>query len=108
MYYNPEHFGLAMVGQVSWSEEAYQFDLTAVWRDAEGKLYWGDDSGCSCPSPFEEVNALGKLTTGTWSELNTHLLTRLTDMAGYAYRAPSEEEQARILGQIVVLMGRIV
>lgn len=61
VYYNPEKFGLRIVGQMSWCDDAYQFDMTVVWENtATGVLYFDSDSGCSCPSPFEDT-ALGDL-----------------------------------------------
>src|SRR5699024_372088 len=42
------------IGEVEWSEESYQFDLTRVYRQiSTGALFYATDSGCSCPSPFE-------------------------------------------------------
>ncbi|QIN94148.1 hypothetical protein PP459_gp085 [Streptomyces phage Wakanda] len=60
-YYNPEAFGLELVGSIDWDYEDYSFNLTAVWKAKRGEYYIGDDSGCSCPSPFEEVTKLEEL-----------------------------------------------
>lgn len=54
-YNNPESYGLTLIGSVEWTDEAYQFDMTAVWSDGTGSYYVADDSGCSCPMPFEDV-----------------------------------------------------
>ena len=44
------------IGEVEWSEESYQFDLTRVYRQiSTGALFYATDSGCSCPSPFEDL-----------------------------------------------------
>lgn len=44
------------VGDVEWSHEAYQFDLTRVYRQiSTGALFYATDVGCSCPSPFEDT-----------------------------------------------------
>lgn len=53
VYDSPETFGLEFVDSIEWVGESYQFDMTVVWKEARGKYYIGDDSGCSCPSPFE-------------------------------------------------------
>lgn len=54
IYYDPEKFGLRTIGEVEFSSGSYEFDTTVVWQDVEtGALYVGDDSGCSCPCPFE-------------------------------------------------------
>lgn len=63
IYYAPEEFGLTVVGEID-NGGGYDFDLFVVWRDAAGTLYWGADSGCSCPSPFEDTYALDQLDTG--------------------------------------------
>jgi hypothetical protein len=67
VYHSPEVFGLTPVGEVEWYEPDYSFDFAVVWYHAEsGKFYWGSDSGCSCPSPFEDYTSLDKLESGTW------------------------------------------
>lgn len=41
----------------------YSFDIVAVWRDNEtGRLFGAFDSGCSCPSPFEDFSRLEDMT----------------------------------------------
>ena len=32
----------------------YDFDIIAFWADKDGIVYYGTDSGCSCPCPFED------------------------------------------------------
>ena len=57
VYSSPGKFGLATVGEVEWGDACYSFDLTTVWRDeVTGSLYYADDSGCSCPSPYENTS----------------------------------------------------
>lgn len=56
IYYDPQKFDLRIVGEVDWSDGSYQFDLFVVWqRESDGAFFWGRDSGCSCPSPFETM-----------------------------------------------------
>ena len=69
VYYDPEDFGLKIVAQADWSDGYYQFDIFAVFADAGNNLYYGEDSGCSCPSPFENFNGLRSLTPVTFTEL---------------------------------------
>jgi hypothetical protein len=59
VYNNPEKFGLEQVAQIDYSDGCYEFDYRVVWlhRDT-GKLYTARDSGCSCPSPFEEYTSI--------------------------------------------------
>ena len=56
VYYSPEHFRLTSVGEIAASDGGYEFDTFAIWTDpATGEYLWADDSGCSCPTPFEDV-----------------------------------------------------
>lgn len=82
VYHEPEAFGLTPIGDVDWSDGCYQFSMTAVWRDQDGNLLWGEDSGCSCPSPFEYVTR-EDLTSGTFAEFYEHINKRKFDGAGY-------------------------
>lgn len=61
--YQPENYGFEQIGEIDWSSGSYEFDLTTVWRHtASGAFYMADDSGCSCPSPYEDVRTLLDLT----------------------------------------------
>jgi hypothetical protein len=66
-YYEPEKFGLTMVAEHDLTEPCWSFDLLVAWRDSTG-IYLGTDSGCSCPTPFENYagkgDMTGPLTTG--------------------------------------------
>lgn len=61
VYYQPEKFGLKMIGEVDFSDGNYCFDYRAVWLHEDGTLYTARDAGCSCPSPFETFTSLEKL-----------------------------------------------
>jgi hypothetical protein len=61
VYSNPEKFGLSLLGSVDIAGD-YEFDMVAVWqRNSDGALFFDYDSGCSCPSPFEEVKDVESL-----------------------------------------------
>lgn len=85
LYYQPHEFGLTPVGTIDWTDDSYSFDMTAVWYDAHNrKLYWASDSGCSCPSPFEDFTTLDTASTGTKMDLYKYLDERLNhEMYGY-------------------------
>lgn len=55
IYYDPEKYGLTVVDTLE-EDLSYEFDIIAVWEDEEGNLWWGADSGCSCPGIFENYN----------------------------------------------------
>lgn len=61
IYYNPEAFGLEVVGDFEWSEPDWSFDMLVVWKESRGKYWIGEDSGCSCPSPFENITDINEL-----------------------------------------------
>lgn len=71
-YYQPEKFGLTKLHEIDDPGASYSFDMIVLWRhDETGALYYAQDSGCSCPSPFEGFTSLGKLvslTDDTWGE----------------------------------------
>lgn len=61
VYYNPGIHGLEVIGEISWSEPCYDFDLTMFWKSKRGEYWIASDSGCSCPSPFEDYNKIEDL-----------------------------------------------
>jgi hypothetical protein len=70
-YGSPEQFGLTTIAELERSDGNYQFDLLVLWRrTSDGAVVWAEDSGCSCPSPFEDtgVEDLQVLNSHTWPE----------------------------------------
>lgn len=62
---------LDLVGDVELSEPDYSFHILRVWvRKRDGMLLWATDSGCSCPSPFEDtkVSDLHESTRKTFTD----------------------------------------
>lgn len=52
-YYSPEKLGLSILAQNDIAG-AYEFNMCVVWKHAaSGRIFYAFDSGCSCPSPFE-------------------------------------------------------
>lgn len=78
IYSDPEKFGLKTVGTIDWREPNYSFDMTVVWVDKSKRLFWSDDSGCSCPIPFE-YDDLSNISTGSITALRNHLLAQLDE-----------------------------
>ena len=76
-YYSPEKCGLELIDALD-NDEAYEFHMFLVVRDlATGELYIGEDSGCSCPTPFEDFHGLGDLTPlRTMEQLDQELESR--------------------------------
>lgn len=62
VYYNPEKHGPIPVAEYEYSDRNYVFDTRVIWRhQASGALYMARDSGCSCPTPFEDYNGIDDL-----------------------------------------------
>lgn len=77
-YSNPEKLGLEIFGMAEDTDMSYEFNMFAVWRDSSGQLYFANDSGCSCPSPFEDYRKISDLKAGTVPEIHA----ALTEWAG--------------------------
>lgn len=103
-YYSPEKFGLKVLGEMSWSEPDYGFDLTVVWTDERGTLYWANDSGCSCPSPFEDVKSIDDLVTGTEFQLFADLAEDLA--ARSTYRSNNDYANGEMVALIDTVRNR--
>jgi hypothetical protein len=71
LYYSPENLGYSTFGSVDVGS-SYEFDIFLVLEKA-GKLYYASDSGCSCPTPFEDTleTDLVEITKATLGDLFT-------------------------------------
>ncbi len=53
--YDPKELGLKVFSETAEDDMSYSFNIFAVWHDPEIRgLFYAEDSGCSCPSPFED------------------------------------------------------
>jgi hypothetical protein len=69
VYSQPAKFGLVTIGDVNFGS-GYDYAYFVVWQEAStNKLYYGEDSGCSCFSPFEDFNDIADLTEATAIEI---------------------------------------
>jgi hypothetical protein len=70
-YYNPETCGLTILGVLEDPGASYSFDTVVVWIDNEtNTLLAARDSGCSCPSPFEDYRGTGDMTpVRSWDDV---------------------------------------
>ncbi len=63
-YYSPAGCGLELFANIDRNNAPYKFDMLCVWRDSqEGGYYYAFDSGCSCPTPFDEFTSLSSLSS---------------------------------------------
>lgn len=73
--YEPQKYGVKLITDVG-DGGGYDWDCFTVWKSIEGNtFYWGADSGCSCTSPFEDLNSLADLTSGTAQQAHDALDT---------------------------------
>jgi hypothetical protein len=51
-YYNPDKLNLTLFS-LEKDDICYDFDTLCFWATEDGRVYTAQDSGCSCPTPFE-------------------------------------------------------
>ena len=57
-----EFVGFTRVAELEWDNEPYQFNITGLWkRDSDNTLWMAHDSGCSCPTPWENTTELERV-----------------------------------------------
>lgn len=95
-YHQPEKFGLTPVVEIDYSDGSYCFDIRMIWLHESGVLYTARDSGCSCPSPFEEY---GKLEDLELVDMDV-LRKEVQDAVGSDWRTISEEEALNFLQKV--------
>jgi hypothetical protein len=107
-YSQPEKFGLEIVGDISWDNEPYQYDYTVVWKDPKtGELFYADDSGCSCPSPFETYTSRDQLTPlSGFQEFYEEMKARENTIMLNA-REYNREEKEHVPGAVAELLHKV-
>jgi len=105
LYSSPEKHGLTTVGEIEWGYGDYSFDLTVVWKTADGKFLYAEDSGCSCPSPFDETALVDLRPVESLAEFKVYLETqRLANISG-AWTSPTVEQDIAQLLESMHLQG---
>ena len=57
VYYDPADFGLVLVETLDEAGLSYEYNtLIVLQHTASKRLFWASDSGCSCPTPFENYH----------------------------------------------------
>ena len=55
VYYNPESFGLEKLCELNEHGLSYEYNMLVIFKDTNSnRLFYAHDSGCSCPTPFED------------------------------------------------------
>lgn len=90
-YYNPEACGLEVVATAEYVS-GYEFDMRVVWRHpASGRYYTARDSGCSCPTPFEDYHKLSDLEDFNYESVRAEVLSEIKP-GGYNDLTASEAQ----------------
>ena len=90
IYTSPEDANLEIVGYLE-EDMDWEFHILAVWKDKEsGKLFWGEDTGCSCSIAFEDDHFNDADDTSLYSDL-LELGTAILD-----FPCPTEEKEMLI------------
>lgn len=81
--------GYELVEEYELDEEAYEFNLVRVLEKG-GRLFYMHDSGCSCPSPFEDQDESDLVEIQSY----TSFRDRLGDFSYY------DRDHSEFLGRI--------
>lgn len=88
VYGTPERFKLTTLATLNRAHAGdWGFDYVVIWRHEDGTVLWGEDSGCSCPAPFENVrsyNDLNVLNEHTWPEFERAVRKNTEDDTNHA------------------------
>lgn len=88
VYYHPEKHGLKPIAEFEYSSGSYEFDTRVIWRHTSGQLYMARDSGCSCPTPFEDYQGVTDLEPFDLSVIERELRDEST--GDYRYITPQQ------------------
>ncbi len=79
VYYDPECFGLKVLYEIEYSSGLWEFDTRVIWLHESGKILTAVDSGCSCPTPFEEYESIEELDEFDEKTIITEIFDKLSD-----------------------------
>lgn len=63
IYSLPGNYGLELITSMDLGE-SYDFDIYALFRNGDGAWFLVNDSGCSCPAPFEDYTSADQIADG--------------------------------------------
>lgn len=52
-YYSNDVLGWKQL-EIEYGSHSYEFDTLVFWRTETGEIFMAHDTGCSCPTPFDE------------------------------------------------------
>lgn len=93
--YNPSACGLELIDSIDHAG-SYEFSIDALFKDIETSvLYYGRDSGCSCPTPFENTYSLSCMEKVATKSALANLLSQVRShyKSEYSYSTEIELKQ---------------
>lgn len=110
-YYPYDAFvGFTKLDEIEWDNESYSFNITGIWvKDDDGTVWTADDSGCSCPTPWEDLDTLERLFSID-PLVERYKRQTATDESGYRYGSVNLNEwesfKAKVEGAFEALAKR--
>lgn len=106
VYYKPKDWGLVKMAEIDYSTGSYEFDLRVIWKDEDGVLWSGADSGCSCPSPFEGFFEESDFERVTPEWVNEVLIPELRENSKKDWHAISRGDADGFLSEVRELLPK--
>ncbi len=108
--YYDQFVGFTKLDEIEWDNESYAFNITGVWvKDDDGTVWTADDSGCSCPTPWENLDTLERLFS-VEPLVERYKRQTSTDESGYRYGSVNlsdwESFKAKVEGAFEALAKR--
>lgn len=86
--YNADKFGFEIVANWDAYDPDYDFDIILILKK-DGKLWLASDSGCSCPTPFEDHTFPSDFTQiRSWDEAKAEIDARFPQQTYSRVRKP--------------------
>lgn len=98
IYYSPEDHGLTVFGELDEPDMSYEFHMLVVWV-GDGRLWYQEDSGCSCPSPFEDCHSTDDLIEITHDSLD-QFWTDVNDFCEHRTEGTLACEKTQLLSRV--------
>jgi hypothetical protein len=99
IYYSPEDHSLKLFGELDEPNLSYEFHMLVVWVSHDGRLWYAEDSGCSCPSPFEDFHSVDDLIEITYDSLD-QFWTVVNDFVSYSTEGDLACEKTQLLSRV--------
>jgi hypothetical protein len=99
-HYHPEKLGIKEVLTIDENDQGYDFNTLCFFAHKDGRIFSAQDSGCSCPTPFEDFEGATiddcKLTLVTSYSQALRIYTEwFEDVKKYNHSADKSESDLR-------------